>query len=113
MKLPLLVNKLTQVYDGWVVGSAADPTNSSPRDWDIVLTLTNYLMFSHSVMDLMREQKVLVTPNQFGGWKVHEFISEGNTLEVDVWADTLENLLARKVLKYIWHPKSGVRWIKT
>lgn len=111
-KIPTLVNTLCSVYDGWIVGSAACISNTNPRDYDVVLTLSNYLLFAHTVNDLLKDSKKIVLPNSFGGWKIHSFIEPDNTLEVDVWADTLENLFSCHACKYAWHPKSGVRWTK-
>lgn len=108
-KLPAIVRTLAYIYDGWFVGSAADPANTSPLNYDVVLTLQNYLVFAHTINNIMGEHKVIVSPNTFGGWKIHQL----DSMTIDVWADTLENLLTRSVTKFIWHPKSGVRWIKT
>jgi hypothetical protein len=45
--------------------------------------------------------------NHFGGWKC---ISEG--IEVDVWPADLSWIMQRPMLKFIWHPATGIRWTK-
>jgi hypothetical protein len=95
--LPELAAKLTHVCDGWIVGSAADPENKSPRDYDIVIPFNKW-----------REAAALIPKdskrNTFGGWKC---ISENK--EIDVWPDELGWILTKPMVKFAWHPFSGTR----
>lgn len=99
-KHPKLVLSLTHFFDGWVVGSGADPDITNPRDYDIIIPFSRWAEASTLIpMDAV--------PNHFGGWKC---ISEG--VEVDVWPGELGWIMQRPSLKHVWHPASGVRWSK-
>jgi len=76
-KLPELVCKLTYVCDAWIIGSAADPDKTDPRDYDLVVPYNKWKEASSLIPSDARR-------NTFGGWKC---ISEGK--EVDVWPDDI------------------------
>lgn len=95
--LPKLVLALTYNHDSWIVGSAADPTNTSPRDYDVIVPFSEWGKAAHLIPSDAK-------PNVFGGWKC---ISEGQ--EVDVWAGDLGWLMRQAKAKWAWHPSSGVR----
>lgn len=97
-KLPKLVLALTHAHDAWIVGSGADPNNTEPRDYDVIVP---YSEWQKACMLIPMDAK----PNHFGGWKC---ISEGK--EIDVWCGDLGWLMQKPQMKYIWHVASGVRW---
>lgn len=95
--MPKLVCDLTNSHDAWIVGSAADPSNTSPRDFDIQVPYSQWGPASKLIpMD--------AKPNTFGGWKC---ISEG--VEVDVWPGELGWLMQHPKAKFAYHPRSGTR----
>jgi len=81
-------------FDGWLVGSSADPDNKTPRDYDIVISPANW---SKAAQLIPADAKV----NSFGGWKC---VSEG--IELDVWPEDLNQLLSSAMIKFIYHPRS-------
>lgn len=97
---PELVSKLVIIHDAWVVGSAADPNNKEPRDWDVIVP---YSKWNAACQLIPKDAKV----NSFGGFKC---ISEGK--EVDVWPDELGNVMQCQKAKFAWHPRSGIRLTK-
>jgi hypothetical protein len=121
----LLLWLLCDTYDGWVIGSAADPSKENPRDFDVVLTQANYEFASKEVYELWLAKKLCrVKPNYFGGWKVQtlkpprkgedEFETEPEIkLELDFWAASIQDLMIKDMCNFAWHPKSGTRWAKT
>lgn len=96
--MPEAVCKLCYSADAWVVGSAADPANTDPRDWDIAVPFREWHVASSLIP---ADAKV----NSFGGW---EFFSEGK--EVDVWPCDMSRLMTYSLVKFLWHPKSGKRF---
>ena len=98
--LPKLVLDLAFTCDGWIVGSAADPLNSEPRDYDIIIPFSSW---QNACMFIPPN----AVPNHFGGWKC---MSEN--IEVDVWPGELSWIMQNNRMKYVYHPKSGIRWIK-
>jgi len=98
MKYPELVTKLTTLCDGWLVGSSADPTNTSPpRDYDIYIPIKNWLTASNLIP---RDAKI----NSLGGFKC---LNEGIT--IDVWTGDINDFLATNYFKYAYNPKTGIR----
>lgn len=94
--LPKSVLRLTNL-GCWVVGGAAKPATSSPRDWDLLCPFE----FWELVAPLVPPQAV---PNSFGGWK---FTDE---VEIDLWPDDLSRWLARPGWSgWVWHPKTNTR----
>ena len=94
--LPPLALKLTHMHDAWIVGSAADPCNESPRDYDVIVPFSSW---GQACMLIPGDAK----PNSFGGFKC---IDDG--IEVDVWPGDLGWLMQRPKAMYAWHPASGV-----
>lgn len=92
-RYPTIVAQLVNCFDAWVVGSAASKEN--PRDYDLVIDPANW---SKAAQIIPKDAKV----NSFGGWK---FTSSG--IEVDVWPETLNNLLTNYHCTEAYHPRSG------
>lgn len=98
--LPKLVLALTHNHDAWIVGSAADPHEIEPRDYDVLVPFYEWGPASALIPGDARV-------NSFGGWKC---VSDG--VEVDVWPGDpgdLGWLMQRVRAQWAWHPKSGVR----
>lgn len=99
---PTLVRQITVVYDGWIIGSAANPqltSLSDVRDVDVICSYEKWREVSLLIIN-----SGLVEPNTFGGWKIKQ---EG--VELDIWPDTLDRLVPMAAFKYAWHPKSNKR----
>lgn len=94
---PPLVLALTHHHDAWIVGSAADPSNTTPRDIDVLVPLQNWQQASALIP---KDAKV----NSFGGWKC--VVDE---IEVDVWPGDLGWLMRSPKSKYALHLSTGVR----
>ncbi len=99
-KLPTLVAKLTLNHDAWVVGSAADPANENPRDFDVLVPFYAWGPASQLLPSDCRM-------NSLGGWKC---ISEG--VEVDVWPGDLAFVMRQDAFSVAWHPSSGARIVR-
>ena len=97
---PKLVLAMTHAHNAWLVGSAANPENNNPRDYDVVVP---YSEWQKACMLIPSDAK----PNHFGGWKC---ISEGK--EVDIWPGDVAWLMQRPQTTYVWHLLSGIRWKK-
>jgi len=95
--LPKIVIALTHNHDAWIVGSAADPDNKTPRDYDVQVPFSEWGKAAHLIPAHSRV-------NTFGGWKC---TSEG--VEIDVWPGELGWLLQRPKCNWAWHPASGIR----
>lgn len=96
MKYPELVTKLTTLCGAWIVGSAADPKNNSPRDYDLFVPVKYWLEASNYIP---KDCKI----NRMGGFKC---ISEG--IEVDVWTGDMNDFLSSNYFKFAYQPKTGV-----
>lgn len=98
---PILVCKLAQLCDAWIVGSAADPNVdlNLVKDFDI---LVPYYRWNEAAMLIPANAKV----NSFGGWKC-----DSNGKEVDVWPEDLGHFLTNHngQGKYALQLRSGVR----
>lgn len=100
-KLPKLVISLTHSHNAWIVGSAANPKNNEPRDYDVIVPFSEW----HKACMLIPMD---ASPNHFGGWKC---ISEG--VEVDVWpGDIGVVIMQHPMSQFVWHPATGTRWNK-
>jgi hypothetical protein len=95
--LPELVAKLTHAHDAWIVGSAANPDNKTPRDYDVQVP---YSEWGKACMLIPKDAK----RNSFGGFKCQ---CEG--LEIDVWPGELGWIMQRPMCLWAWHPASGIR----
>lgn len=96
-KLPKIIALLTHNFDAWIVGSAANPVEANPRDWDILVPYHKW----HAAVSLVPTD---AKPNTFGGWK---FNVEG--VEVDMWPGDLSWLASHPLFRYAWHPLSNAR----
>lgn len=94
---PKLVLLLTHNHDAWIVGSAADPQNLNPRDYDIQVP---FYEWGPACGLIPHDAKI----NSFGGLKCQ---SDG--FEIDVWPGDLGWIMQRPKAKWAYHPKSGVR----
>lgn len=97
-ELPILVGKLTHFHEAWIVGSAADPKNESPRDWDILVPLSKW-------QDAAGLIPASAISNSFGGFK----ILDENGVEIDVWPGELSWIMQRPKSTWAWQPKTGIR----
>ncbi len=95
---PSLVTKLTNLCDAWIIGSAADPNNKEPRDYDIWIPVNNWRVACNIVGNI-KDIKL----NTLGGFKV---ISDGK--EVDIWTCEMEVMLKSSFFKFAHHPNSGI-----
>ena len=96
-QFPSKVSQLLQNFDGWLIGSAANPDNQNPRDFDILIPFHMW----HKACLSIPENAI---PNSFGGWK---FID--NNVEIDMWPGDLSYLAARPRFKYAYHLASDTR----
>jgi hypothetical protein len=94
--LPPTVSKLTHGFDAWVVGSAADPNNDNPNDFDVQVP---YSTWGQACFLIPKDAKV----NSFCGFKFEE---DGVT--IDVWPGELGWIVQRPACKWVWHPKTGI-----
>lgn len=114
--LPSLVSKL-QVYDSWLVGSAADPNRiDPPRDFDVCVPHHRWFEAAPWISEFaLAHVAHLFKPNTFGGWKIvyHDNTPAVSALvEVDVWPDHLERLLVSGHCDIAMHLMSRTVWRK-
>jgi len=95
---PKLVAALSHMHDAWVVGSAADPNNKVPRDWDVMVPFSQW----NAAAQLIPSD---ASVNTFGGWKV----KTANGDEIDVWPGELGTLMQNARAKYAWHIRTNTR----
>jgi len=94
--LPSVVKKLTHGFDAWIVGSAADPNNDDPNDYDVQVP---YSSWGQACFLIPPNARV----NSFCGFKFEE---DGHS--IDVWPGELGWILQRPACKWAWHPKTGI-----
>lgn len=94
--LPEIVCKLCYAHSAWIVGGAA--SSDTPKDFDVAVPIGEW---QSAAMLIPRDAR----PNPFGGWKL---VSEG--AEVDVWPCELGELMANRMVRELWHPKTGARF---
>lgn len=99
-KLPKLVLDMTFAHDAWIVGSGADPENTNPRDYDVIVPFSKWREAAMLIPDDAKR-------NHFGGWKC---ISEG--VEVDVWGGEISYIMTHHSCNWVWHPHTGIRFKK-
>lgn len=97
---PTTVRAWAHSYDAWIVGSAADWNQLTPKDVDVMIPRDLWTKAAH----LIPKDAV---PNSFGGWK---FTQEG--VSVDVWPDTLDSLATSDFFRMAYHPRTGTRIAK-
>lgn len=99
--LPITAEVICCEYDGWIIGSAANPDVDvdSVGDIDIIVPFHQWRKVSKiaASMDAML--------NKHGGSR---FIDEG--IEVDVWPDTLDTNMLTSFMDWIWQPRFNVRF---
>lgn len=100
LKIPKLVALLSVNFEAWIVGSAADPNNKEPRDWDVIVEFSQWEKAA-SLIPLDAK------PNSFRGWKCFE---EG--VEIDVWPGEIGFVMRSSKSKYAWHYLTDTRWVK-
>lgn len=98
--LPRIVLALCNSHDAWIIGSAAVPGHDKPRDFDVVVSYSNWGPASCLIPPNAK-------PNRFGGWKCAD-----DGVEVDVWPGELAWLAQNHMFEWAWHPRTGVRFKK-
>jgi hypothetical protein len=98
IKQPRLVAVLCQRFGAWVVGSAADPSKCTPRDWDVCVPLGRW---GEAATLIPSNAEV----NSFGGWKV----KDGN-YEIDIWPGDLRDVMLHHRTTWVWDPCTGSRF---
>mgnify|MGYP000325991193 CR=1 FL=1 len=94
------IRTLLYVHDGFVVGSGADyligNTETSPRDWDILIPLSKWSVAMKSIPKGSAS-------NTFGGIKINI-----DNVSVDVWSQDLSDYLVNLPVRNfsIVHPKT-------
>ena len=94
---PPLVLAMTNIHDGWIVGSAADPSVHKPRDIDIIISFTNW---QQACVLIPKNAKV----NSFGGWKCKD-----RGIIIDIWPGDLGWLMQYHRSQWAYHPRTGIR----
>ena len=97
VKVPKFVANICTNQEAWVVGSAADPLSSSPRDWDVLVPFHTWHLVASFVPSDAR-------PNSFGGWKF-----EVDGVEIDVWPGDLAFICRQCAFRWAWNPSLGIR----
>ena len=102
MRLPTIIQQLTQFHGAWIVGSAAEPGAAlhSTRDIDVVVPYSQW----HEASCLIPAD---AKRNRLGGWK---YIRED--IIVDIWPEDLFTLMCNDRLDCLWQPRLGIRYIK-
>jgi hypothetical protein len=102
--IPPLVALLVQYHSAWIVGSAANPENNNPRDYDVVVP---FACWSKAAALIPKD----ATVNTYGGWKC-KVSDNGNVYEVDIWPEDMEKMLSSAYSEWIWNPKLKIHWKK-
>ena len=95
--IPKFVANAVTNHHAWVVGSAADPDNDNPRDWDVIIPFADW----HNIAPFIPSH---ATMNSFGGLKFIE-----NEIEIDVWPGDLAFICRQDKFTWAWNPSLGVR----
>jgi len=99
-RLPRLVWLICGSYNAWLVGSAADPANNDPKDYDIAVPFNDWKNVS---LLIPKDAK----PTMFGGWKC---VSDGKV--IDVWPDDIINIFLCAKCDFMWQPKHNIRVLR-
>lgn len=99
--LPKVVAMLVNHHEAWVVGSAADPKNRNPRDWDIIVPFSTWQAACALI-------PFYAHPNTFGGWKWQD-----GEFEIDCWPGELGWLFQSPRARFAWQPRYGARLVRT
>lgn len=97
--IPRFVTSVCANFGAWVVGSAADPANHSPRDWDVVVPFSRWNDMAHLI-------PLSATPNKFGGWK----FKDDDENEIDVWPGEVAWLMFQPRIQRLWNPHLNRRF---
>lgn len=97
-RLPRLARLILSQYNAWLVGSAADPNNHNPKDFDIVVSWEDW---KHVAMLIPKGTNTTLTI--FGGLKC---ISDGQT--VDIWPGNVGDIMLSAKAKYAMNPQLGI-----
>lgn len=101
MAIPKIVQLITSLTDGYIVGSAADPTNNNPKDWDVIVPHANWHIAAGVIAAYEKNPNI----TSFGGWRIEE-----NGMSIDIWPDDIGRIMYSAKAKWVWHYKTGVRW---
>lgn len=100
-KFPRISSLLINKFDGWIVGSAANPNVTEYRDLDIIIPFKEW---SQAASLIPPNAKV----NAFDGWKFLDVDEKLNMeIEVDVWPCNLEDMLKHQLFDFAWHYNTG------
>lgn len=99
-QLPSVVALLTHNCDAWIVGSAANPSESlyDVRDWDLLIPFHKWHNACLVVPDDAKK-------NSLGGWKFRT----SDDIEIDIWPGELSFIMKNPKAKYAWHPLTNTR----
>jgi len=95
-----LITKLINNHDAWIFGSAADPENINPRDYDIFIPVNEW----HTACLLIPSDFKI---NTLGGFKIID-----DNKEVDIFTGNFNEFITRNFFKYAFHPKTNIRIIR-
>lgn len=97
-RMPRIVRLICSISDSWIVGSAADPHNNRPKDYDVAVPLTQW---TKAAVVIPKDAR----PTMFGdGWK---FMSDGQ--EVNVWPADVINIFQCAKCDWMWQPIKNIR----
>jgi len=96
-RLPRIVRLICSNSKAWLVGSAADPNNPTPKDYDVAVSFSEW---PNIALLIPKDAK----PTLFGGWK---FISDKK--EVDVWPAEIIDIFAYSKCEWMWQPSLNIR----
>lgn len=96
-KYPRIVTLLTSQCEAWIIGSAADPNEENPRDYDIFVPIQFWQRASGY---LPKDFKV----NSFGGLKITE-----DNIEIDIWTGDMLAIISTNYFKFAFQPKLNIR----
>lgn len=99
-KYPKIVSHLVTHHKAWIIGSAANPDNIDPRDYDV---LVPYEHWQFAALQIPLDAK----PNTFGGWKFKD-----GEKEIDVFPGAVSWIFENHLVRYAYHPFSDTRIIK-
>ncbi len=99
--LPITAEIVCCEYDGWIVGSSADPEKSinEIKDIDIIVPFHQWRKVSKIIASKNS------TVNKHGGLRFIE-----DNIEIDIWPDILMEVLKTYLSKWIWQPRLNIRF---
>lgn len=102
--LPITAEIICCEYEGWIIGSAANPEAKINRIIDIDIIVPFYQWRKVSKIVAWVEGAEL---NKHGGTR---FKQDG--IMVDVWPDTLAANMVVCLAEWVWFPKQNIRFKK-